>query len=81
MNLCENIKRVSVESEEVRTKDQGWGNEEEPEKETGKERWVIRSEEASRVGCLSSQVKKVFQRRGSYPAALSDEEWKLDYEQ
>lgn len=38
MNLCENIKRVSVESEEVRTKDQGWGNEEEPEKETGKER-------------------------------------------
>ena len=34
---------------------------------------MIRSEEASRVGCLSSQVKKVFQRRGSYPAALSDD--------
>lgn len=38
MNLCENIERVSVESEEVRTKDQDWGNEEEPEKEHGKER-------------------------------------------
>jgi len=38
MNLSENIKRVSVESEEVRTKDQDWGIEGEPEKETGKER-------------------------------------------
>ena len=81
MNLCENIERVSVESEEVRTKDQDWGNEEEPEKEHGKERWVIKSEEARRVGCPSSQEKKVFQRRGSYPAALSNEEWKPDCEQ
>ena len=81
MNLCENIKRVSVESEEVRTKDRDWGNEGEPEKETGKEGWVIRSEEAKRIGCLSSQEKKVFQRRGSYPAALSSEEWRLDCEQ
>lgn len=85
VSLCtwmETIKRVSVEREEIRTKDWDWGNEEHQEKDPEKERPVMRQEENQGRCCLSSQAKKVVQGRGSFLAGKSSkmmcETWPLD---
>lgn len=77
------IKRVSVESVEIRTKDWDWGNKEEPEKDLtrGDHWWGGRRTRT--VCCLSIQVKTAFQCGFSVKEDMSSmmrsENWPLDF--